>query len=108
MPGSVKLWWHDGATLDIRHHPTPLINEPELAFETLSVDTAVAVESMPAPANAHLAVIESGDLALRYRVLGAGQSGAASDPEAKPLPATRFGIACIGVEPGARLSLLEG
>ncbi len=107
MPGTVKLWWHDGATLDVRSHPTPLINEPELGFETLSVDTVAPVASGPAPADAHVAVIETGDLVLRYRVLRPGQAGSASDLAAKPMPATRGAIASIGIEPGAVLSVIE-
>ncbi|GMG81090.1 hypothetical protein LNKW23_03020 [Paralimibaculum aggregatum] len=106
MPGTVKLWWHDGSTLDVRSHPTPLIAEPELGFETLSVSTAAAVASGAAPEDAHVAVIESG-VNLRYRVLKPGQNGSAADPEAKPLIATLPGIAAIGIAPGATLSLIE-
>ncbi len=106
MPATVKLWWHDGSTLDVRSHPTPLIAEPELGFETLAVDTAAPVESGAAPEDAHVAVIESA-VSLRYRVLRPGESGAATDPEAKPLLATLPGIATIGVAPGFRLSLIE-
>lgn len=106
MPGTVKLWWHDGSTLDVRSHPTPLINEPELGFETLSVDSGGAVVSGAAPDDAHVAVIESA-VNLRYRVLRPGDNGAATDPEAKPLLATLPGIAAIGIEPGYSLSLIE-
>ncbi len=105
MPGTVKLWWHDGSTLDVRSHPTPLINEPELGYETVSVGPA-PVASGPAPAAAHVAVIESA-VNLRYRVLRPGQSGGAADPEAKPMSATLPGIATIGVEPGYTISFVE-
>ena len=105
MPATVKLWWHDGSTLDIRYHPTPMINEPELGFETVSVGWA-PVQTSAAPEDAFVAVIES-PVALRYRVVGPGGTGDAADAEAKPLLATGFGVATIGVAPGAVLSLLE-
>ena len=44
---------------------------------------------------------------LRYRVLAPGQGGSAADAEAKPLRATGFSVATIGVAPGATLSLVE-
>jgi len=105
MPGTVKLWWHDGSTLDVRNHPTPLINEPEHGFETLGVG-ATPVATGPAPDGCCVAVIES-DVALRYRVLAPGQAGSASDPEAKPMAATGFRVSTIGVRPGMTLSLIE-
>lgn len=105
MPGTVKLWWHDGSTLDVRNHPTILINEPELGFETHTVGAA-PVATSAAPADAHVAVLQS-TVNLRYRVLRPGQSGSAADPEAKPLVATGLAVATIGVEPGLRLSLVE-
>lgn len=105
MPGTVKLWWHDGSTLDVRSHPTPLINEPELGYETVSVGAAPAATG-PAPSAAHVAVIES-PVNLRYRVLRPGQTGSATDPEAKPMSATLPGIATIGVEPGYVISFVE-
>ncbi|MGF1502271.1 MAG: hypothetical protein ACFBSD_10685 [Paracoccaceae bacterium] len=105
MPGTVKLWWHDGSTLDVRSHPTPLINEPELGFSSATVG-ATPVSFGPAPAEACVAVLEA-PVNLRYRVLRAGQTGSAADPQAKPLVATLPGIAAIGIEPGATLSLIE-
>jgi len=105
MPATVKLWWHDGSTLDIRRHPTPLIGEPEQGFETVSVDTT-PVSAGPAPDGAAVAVIET-PVSLRYRVLAPGQGGSAADAEAKPLRATGFSVATIGVAPGATLSLVE-
>jgi len=37
MPGTVKVWWHDGAVRDIRYHNIPVVNEPELGFEAVAV-----------------------------------------------------------------------
>lgn len=105
MPGTVKLWWHDGSTLDARHHPTPLINEPERGFQTLSIGAA-PVNSQPAPKDCVVAVIES-DVAVRYLVRDAGQAGNANSPQAKPMAATGFRLATIGVPPGARISFVE-
>ncbi|MEM1344126.1 MAG: hypothetical protein AAGI34_06040 [Pseudomonadota bacterium] len=105
MPGTLKLWWHDGSTLDVRAHPTPLINEPERAYETLSLTTTPATTG-PAPERCFVAAIET-DVDLRYRVLLPGQTGSAADPEAKPMPRTGFRLATIGVQPGATLSVVE-
>jgi len=105
LAGTVKLWWHDGSTLDERSHPTPLINEPERGFETLAVGLT-PVASAPAPEEVHVAVIES-TVAIRYRVLLPGQTGSAADPQAKPMIATGFSVATIGVKPGAVLSVME-
>jgi len=105
MTATVKLWWHDGSTLDTRNHPTPLINEPEQGFETLTVGAA-PVSSGAAPEDCHVAVIES-PVALRYRVIAPGQSGTAGDAQAKPLGATGTGVATIGIVPGAVISLVE-
>jgi len=105
MPGSVKLWWHDGATRDARYHATPLVNEPEMGFETLSL-SATPVTTPPAPAEAHVAVLET-DVALRYLVVAPGEARDATDPKAKPLAATGFAVATVGVRPGHSLSLVE-
>jgi hypothetical protein len=105
MPGTVRLWWHDGSTLDVRNHPTTLINEPELAFESHTVG-ASPVAAGPAPAGAHVAVLESA-VNLRYRVIPAGAAGSAADAAAKPLTATGHAVATIGLAPGATLSLVE-
>lgn len=105
MAATVKIWWHDGSTLDHRSHPTPLINEPEIGFESPTVGVApVAVG--PVPEGACVAVIES-PIGLRYRVLAPGEPGDAADPEAKPLIATGFSVATVGVVPGGTLSLSE-
>ena len=105
MAGTVKLWWHDGSTLDARQHPTPLVNEPERGHETLNVGLS-AVASSAAPEGCTVVVIES-PINLRYRVVVAGGTGSADDPEAKPLRATGFALATVGVAPGAVLSLRE-
>ena len=55
MPGLVKIWWHDGATRDIRYHDIPVVNEPELAFETLAVN-ATPANTSAAPEDASVAV----------------------------------------------------
>ena len=53
MPGTVKIWWHDGATKDVRYNELPVVNEPELGFETGAVGRgadADPVSSKPLPA----------------------------------------------------------
>jgi len=105
MPGTVKLWWHDGSTRDARYHPTILINEPELGFETVAVSSTPASSGV-APGEAYVAAVET-DVDLRYRVLAPSQSGDAADPEAKPLRVTGFAVATIGVQPGFTISFLE-
>lgn len=105
MPGTIKIWWHDGSTRDARYQSTPLINEPELDFETVSIDTTPA-SSGAAPAEAYVAVIES-NVAVRYRIQPDGQGEDASSPRAKPMLATSFATATIGVRPGYRISFME-
>ncbi|MEM7178281.1 MAG: hypothetical protein AAGD47_00210 [Pseudomonadota bacterium] len=105
MPGTIKIWWHDGSTRDARYQPTPLINEPELDFETVAVTTTPA-SSGPAPAAAHVAVIES-DVAVRYRIQPDPGAEDASSTRAKPMLATSFSTATIGVSPGYRISFME-
>lgn len=105
MAGTLKLWWHDGSTLDARSHPTPLINEPERGFESHTVGTT-PVSTGPAPSDCYVAVVET-TVPIRYRILAPGQTGSAADPEAKPLNATGFAVATVGIVPGAVLSVME-
>ncbi len=58
MAGTVKIWWHDGAVRDVRYHDIPVVNEPELGFETLAVGP-IAEASGPAPQDATVAVVET-------------------------------------------------
>ncbi|MBY8974415.1 hypothetical protein KHP62_01265 [Rhodobacteraceae bacterium NNCM2] len=105
MPGTIKIWWHDGSTRDARYQPTPLINEPKIGFETLAVDTSPA-SSGPAPEEAFVAVIES-NVAVRYRIQPDPGAEDASSERAKPMLATSFATATIGVKPGYRISFVE-
>ncbi|MEL6477350.1 MAG: hypothetical protein AAFR17_08480 [Pseudomonadota bacterium] len=105
MPGTIKIWWHDGSTRDARYQATPLINEPELGFETVSVTTTPA-SSGPAPNDAFVAVIES-NVATRYRIQPEAGSEDAGSQRAKPMLATSFATATIGVRPGFRISFVE-
>lgn len=105
MPGTVNLWWHDGSTRDARYHPTPLIGEPEMGFETHPL-SATPVSSTPAPEDVYVAVIET-DVDIRYLVTAPGDLRDASAPEAKPLVATGHSVATIGIRPGFSLSMVE-
>ncbi len=105
MPGTVKIWWHDGATRDVRYNELPVVNEPEIDYETVSVSTTPA-NSGPAPGNATVAIVES-DVNVRYLVLRPGDSGSADAVASKPLPATGFGTNSIGVSANCIISLVE-
>jgi hypothetical protein len=105
MPGTVKIWWHDGATRDVRYHELPVVNEPELGFETVSVGAAPA-SSGPAPKDAVVAIVES-DVNLRYLVRRPGETAVADTLTSKPLPATGFGTNSIGVGEGFTISFVE-
>jgi len=105
MPGTAKLWWHDGSTRDARYHPTPLINEPEIGFETIAISASPAA-STAAPEDCYVAVLET-DVAIRYLVRVPGDSRDASADEAKPLVATGHAVATIGILPGSTLSIVE-
>lgn len=105
MPGTVKIWWHDGAARDSRHNDMPVVKEPELGFETVAVSTAPAA-SGPAPASATLALVES-DVAFRYRVRRAGDATQADAVSSKPMAATGTCTDIIGIAPGCSISFVE-
>ncbi|MBK0398719.1 hypothetical protein H0I76_05930 [Limibaculum sp. M0105] len=105
MPGTLKIWWHDGATKDVRYNELPVANEPELGFSSLVVGP-LPVSSPPAPEDATVAIIEA-DVNFRYTVVAPG-GGADADPlTSKPMAATGFGTDTIGVRPGYRISVIE-
>lgn len=106
MPGTIKIWWHDGAVSDVRYNDLPVVNEPELAFETVTLDGTGAVSTGPAPTNAAVAIIES-SMNLRYRVFAPGSGASASATDSKPLRATGLGTDSIGVLEGQAISFLE-
>ena len=105
MPGTAKIWWHDGATKDVRYNELPVVNEPELSFETLAVG-ATPANSGPAPEDAVVAIIEC-DVNVRYVVRKPGGSQTADPVNSKPLFATGFGTDSIGVRPGYSISFVE-
>ncbi|MCL5777904.1 hypothetical protein M1105_13020 [Limibaculum sp. FT325] len=105
MPGTLKIWWHDGATKDVRYNELPVANEPELGFTSLVVGP-VAVSSPAAPAEATVAIVES-DVNFRYTVVAPGSSVAADPLSSKPMAATGFATDAIGVQPGYRISVIE-
>ena len=106
MPGTVKIWWHDGGAIDSRRNDMPIVSEPELGFETVPV-SATPSSSGPAPSDATVALIES-DVALRYRVRRSGDKMSAEAASSKPLPATGHRVDFIGVSPGSSISFVEG
>lgn len=106
MPGTIKIWWHDGAVKDVRYNDLPVVNEPELGFETVAVETAVPAASGAAPVDATVAIVET-SVDIRYRVRREGGSEAASATDSKPLRATGLGTDSIGVSPGQTISFIE-
>ena len=105
MPGTVKIWWHDGAVKDIRYHDIPVVAEPELGFETVPVG-AVAAASGAAPDLATVAIIET-DVDVRYVVRPPGVTTNASTTDSKPVLAVRLVTEPIGVAPGYSISFIE-
>lgn len=105
MPGTVKIWWHDGALNDLRRNPAPIVNEPELGFEQVGISPIPSL-SQPAPADCFLAVIES-DVDVRYKVTTEGTVQPADPVTSKPMPATGLGADFIAVRPGATISFIE-
>ena len=104
MPGTIKIWWHDGAVTDVRHHDLPVVNEPELGFESLPVDTTPA-QSGPAPLGAVVAIVEA-TVNVRYVVRRPGQTGQAN-ADSKPIRATPLLTEPIGVAAGDTISFIE-
>lgn len=105
MPGTVKIWWHDGAVRDIRYHDVPVVNEPEIGYEAVSVG-ATPASSGPAPANAAFAVVET-DVNIRYRVRPVGDATPADVVTSKPIANTGHAIDAIGVSAGSTISFIE-
>ena len=105
MPGTVKIWWHDGAVKDVRYHDIPVASEPELAFETVAVDVIPAA-SGAAPALASVALIET-DVDIRYYVRRPGDTGDAHAVNSKPIRATPLQTESIGVVEGDTISFVE-
>lgn len=106
MPGTVKVWWHDGATKDVRYNDLPVVNEPELGYESLAVN-ATPVSTGPAPEDAVVAIVES-DVNVRYLVRRPGNTTDADVVTSKPLPATGFATNSIGVCKDCTISFVEG
>jgi hypothetical protein len=105
MPGTVRIWWHDGAARDARYNDMPIVGEPELGFETFAV-SATPSASGPAPETATLALVET-DVGLRYRVRRAGDATPADPADCKPIATTGRGVDFIGVAPGCSISFVE-
>ena len=105
MPGLVKIWWHDGAIKDVRYNELPVVNEPELGFESVAVG-ATPASSGPAPEDAVVAIVES-DVKIRYLVRRPGGTTDADTIGSKPLPATGFGTNSIGVAENCTISFVE-
>lgn len=105
MPGTVKVWWHDGAVTDIRHHNLPVVNEPELSYQELSVGST-SVPTAAAPDLATIAVIET-DIDVRYLVRRPNETAGADAQTSKPIRATGHGHDVIGVSTGYSISFIE-
>lgn len=105
MPGTVKIWWHDGGVKDIRYHDIPVVNEPELSFETVAVSPTPAL-SGPAPVDATVAIVET-NVNLRYVVRRPGDISDA-DTNSKPILALDHLTEAIGVKEGYTISFVEG
>ena len=105
MPGTVKIWWHDGAALDSRRNDMPIVSEPELGFETVAVSSTAAA-SGAAPVSARLALVES-DVSVRYRVRLSGDATPADPTQSKPMAATGGAVDFIAVPEGSSISFVE-
>ncbi|MEM7239037.1 MAG: hypothetical protein AAF317_05470 [Pseudomonadota bacterium] len=105
MPGTVRIWWHRGALRDEKYNSVPVVEEPELSTETLSLDGSVQV-SGAAPSDARLAILQS-DTDIAYVVRQAGEATAADPAVHKPLAATGLDLYAISIPEGASLSVVE-
>lgn len=106
MPGTIKIWWHDGAVKDVRYNDLPVVNEPELGFESITTAGATPVSSGPAPTETSVAIIEA-DVNVRYVVRLPGSTVQASQLNSKPLSATGLGTDSIGIAEGHSISFVE-
>lgn len=106
MPGTIKIWWHDGAVKDVRYNELPVVNEPEIGFESITTAGATPVASSPAPMEATVAIVET-DVNVRYVVRPPGGTAVAGQLNSKPLAATGLGTDSIGVAEGFSISFVE-
>lgn len=106
MPGTIKIWWHDGAVKDVRYNELPVVNEPEIGFTSISTAGATPVTSQPAPDEATVAIVET-DVSVRYVVRRPGGAAVAHQLNSKPIAATGFGTDSIGVSVGDTISFVE-
>ena len=105
MPGTVKIWWHRGALRDVNYNSMPVVDEPEISMETVTLSGAVET-SGSAPNDASVALLQS-DVDLAYVVRRPGETTQADPSFHKPLTATGNDLYAIGIPEGASLSLVE-
>lgn len=105
MPGTVRIWWHRGALRDMNYNSMPVVDEPEISMETVTLNGSVETTG-PAPADASVALVQS-DVDLAYVVRPAGVAVLADPALHKPLNATGNELYSIGIPEGASLSLVE-
>ncbi|MEM1277931.1 MAG: hypothetical protein AAGH74_15515 [Pseudomonadota bacterium] len=105
MPGTVKIWWHSGALRDEKYNAVPIVEEPEIATETLAVNGAALI-SAPAPELARIALIQS-TIDIAYVVRLPGASTIADAAVHKPLAATGLDLHAVSVPEGASISVVE-
>ncbi|MEM8698390.1 MAG: hypothetical protein AAGF44_04425 [Pseudomonadota bacterium] len=105
MPGTVKIWWHRGALRDMNYNSMPVVDEPEIAMETVTLAGSVE-NSGPAPSDTSVAILQS-DVDVAYVVRRPGETALADANFHKPLAATGTDLYAIGIPEGASLSLVE-
>lgn len=105
MPGTVKIWWHDGGVRDVRYNTIPVVNEPELGFQSISVGAA-PVASASAPVDAVVALVEC-DVPVRYVVREQGGTTDADPVASKPINTTGYSVISIGIPRRGSISFVE-
>lgn len=105
MPGTVRIWWHRGVLRDEKYNAVPIVEEPELATETVTLDGTVQ-NSGAAPADARIALVQS-DTDIAYVVRRPGETRTADAVLHKPLEATGLDLHAVSVPEGASISMIE-
>ncbi|MEM8789980.1 MAG: hypothetical protein AAGE80_00080 [Pseudomonadota bacterium] len=105
MPGTVKIWWHSGALRDEKYNAVPIVEEPELATETIALNGGVEV-SAASPEDARIALIQS-DIDIAYVVRLPGSDVTANAAIHKPMAATGLDLHAVAIPGGASISVVE-
>lgn len=100
---TVKIWYHDGFSRDLRGWPTPVVNEPSLVQSDVAEIITTPASTNEAPAQSVYAIIET-DSPVRYTVRNPGDDHTLATESHKKISQ---GNNAISVTPGQTIHFIE-